>query len=441
MNHKFDPIKLAGGAIWWAAVIGLLFITWVNLEFLLYLFRETWLGFFIDPAVLERDALTIPLVVSPIRGMILLFSLFVLSYPVVKDVQRTLIADGNQFNIKGLVQPVLVFIALIIIFAPGEINGLAIEYANTSLVMFTRMTTVVDRYRFLLPATANLFFFRGEFLYRIFSLLCSLLTIIVLRYWFITNKVQVSPWQLLSLCTLSFIFYHFELPGYPDVLVNILILAAFTFAADTRSKLSLFTLSLASHEAGLIIWCALALILLDTKGLIQFMIIAGIYLMLLLAFNNGVAGLMEEREVFGMSGPLWVINNPGREVLGIFFSFKAMWLVVLGALWYLFSKKRLTEAFQILAILSAGVVMTILGIDTSRLLGWAFMAVLLSWKTLEFSEGRWKKLIPVALILNLIVPSVTVFLYGSVLPPGIYEKIVNFVFNFTGSIFNWVPNN
>jgi hypothetical protein len=191
----------------------------------------------------------------------------------------------------------------------------------------------------------------------------------------------------------------------------------------------LFVLALASHEASLIIWFAFALTLFDTKGWTQFLIISSIYVFLLLTLNHGLSGVLETRTFGGKSNLELVIDNPIQELIGIFFSLKGLWIIIISAVVYLLSQKRIRETFQIVSILAAGVVLTLMGVDTSRLYGWTFMALLISWKILNQVEQNWKKMISMALAMNILIPSVDVYLYTvpSVVP-GIYQYIINTLF-------------
>jgi hypothetical protein len=247
--------------------------------------------------------------------------------------------------------------------------------------------------------------------------------------WFETNQVPVTLWQLVSLGTISFVFFQIQAPGYPDVLVNILILLAFVFKLGTKSKLALFVFSLASHEASLIIWFALAFLLFDIKGFMQFLLIGGIYLFLLFSFNDGISGILSTREMDETSNLMWVLNNPWREILGLFFAFKGLWGIVIGAIWYLLTEKSYKETLQILVILFAGVLMTFMGVDTSRLFGWTFMALLISWKLLARPENGSTKIINIALIINILIPSANAFLISEpTITPGFYRYILNLLF-------------
>ncbi|MBK9209137.1 MAG: hypothetical protein IPL71_12870 [Anaerolineales bacterium] len=181
----------------------------------------------------------------------------------------------------------------------------------------------------------------------------------------------------------------------------------------------------------MIIWFSLALTLFNAKGFIQFFVISGIYIFMLFALNDGIAGVLATRNLGEKSNLMWILDDPARALMGIVFSLKALWIMVIGAITYLLSKRRTKEAFQIIVILLSGILMIFMGVDTSRLFGWTFMAILISWKVLEHSEHNWKKIINITLIVNLLIPSVDVYMFGQpVIMSGFYQYIFSFFANF-----------
>jgi hypothetical protein len=411
--------------IWWSGIIGLFLVAHIKIEYLLHLFQETSLSnVFHTP---QQNSLAVQSVITPIRGILMIYSLTVLIHPILVGILDAENGVSFLFDKKHLHEIVLILILLFVIFPPGELNGFPKEFANTSFVMFSRVSTVTYHYRILLPALAHILFFRGDLFYLVFSFICTILFIFILRYWFENNKVQVSIWQFVSLGTLSFVYLQIQSPGYPDVLVNIFILLAFTCKLNLHAKLSLFALSLATHEGSMFMWFALALLLFDSKGLAHFLAVSCLYIALFLYSNDGIAGLLAIREVDGTSVLKWVLDYPLREIAGMFFGLKALWGIVIAAIVFLASQKRHREVFPIIAILIAGVAMTFFGVDTSRLFGWAFMAVLLGWKILENAGGRWKVILNTVLIINLLIPTVNVIL---TIEPYVVHGLYSLIFNY-----------
>jgi hypothetical protein len=209
--------------------------------------------------------------------------------------------------------------------------------------------------------------------------------------------------------------------------VAIFILVAFSFKLGTEAKLSLFTLSLVSHEASLIVWFGLAWSLLDREGFFQLLVISATYLLLWSLADNGILGILAGRQSGGISNLSWILLSPMNEVSGIIFSFKGLWGLVIGAISYLFSQRDYREALQLLLILLAGVLMTFLGVDTSRLFGLAFIAILIAWKVLaQLEDLFWQRFLSMVLIINLLIPPVYVQLnFALGFPPGLYRTAAN----------------
>ncbi len=323
--------------LWWGGVVGIFSLALVPLTWFYYLFRDTPIkGFFARP-FLASDVEVLNGVITPLRGICFLLTLALLSYPVLAGILKTNRQAADKLSWPRVLQPVLSFLLLCLLVFPGPISGYANEYANSSAVFFTRTTTLNLLQRFLMPSLANILFFRGNFWFSVFSFLCTLLLVLMVWLWFQRNQVPLPWWQLLSLETASFIYFQIWSPGYPDVLVNLFVVAAFTFNLDGRAKASLFAFSLATHEFSLILWLGLVWILFSGKEYLRFLLVGGVYV--------GLWVFTQQRlQVLFFRG---LINNPGREIVGIFFSFKLLWVLVIAAMGYLVSQKHSKEALQI----------------------------------------------------------------------------------------------
>ena len=425
MNFS-NPGKVLNSILWWGGVVGLILLSQLRVESLLYQLENGVLNFLISSSEVIDKSYLVSNFVSPLRGLTLWASLLLATTPLISEIRNSISNKSIEIKPQYLLQTAVIFIVLFFSFETWGLSGLAQEYADTSLSMFSKLRTVSYHQRFLMPALANLLFFRGPYWYLIFSYICVFVFFFMVVLWFHSNKISFSYWKALSLGTLSFMSFQLVVLGYPDVLVGIFILAAFIFNLNTQAKLTLFVLSLVSHEASLIIWFPLALILFDKKGFFQFLTIVAIYIIMLLSINTSFSEVLASRDVGGTSSLQWVLNNLDRELLGILFGFKALWLVVIGAIAYLFNQKTYILPLQIVCILGAGVFMTLLGVDTSRLFNWAFMAVLLSWKILQNAGGKWEKLLNIALAINLLVPPVYVQLVTEPsIVPSIYTALLS----------------
>lgn len=413
--------------MWWLAVVGLLLLAHAKIETFYYLLQESPLSGWMDPSLVDSKRLLLDRLITPFRGLVLLIGGFVVAAPVVQDVVSAS-RQAFQGRSRALwLQSGLAFLVLCVLISPGQLYGLAQEYTNSSLTFFTKATTLNLHQRYLMPALANLLFLRGDLGFLAFSLLLALLLVFLVRAWFHLNAIPIPLWQLISLGTSSFIYFQFSAPGYPDVLVAIFMLVAFGFAPSRRARLSLFVLSLAAHEASLILWAAIAWMLFDRRGWTQLLLIGGLYITVWALTDGGVLAILDARSNAGMSNLRWVLLKPGLELLGIFFAFKGLWALVLAALWQLALQRKWIEFGQIAAVLVGGLIMTFLGLDTSRLFGMAFVAVLVSWRLLaSLQSAAWKRFIAVVLAINLLIPPVyTQLNLPLTVRPGLYRIIVD----------------
>lgn len=419
-----DRKTIASGVIWWFAAFGLILLTHLGVETIAYYFLNSSIKEIFNPILYEKEGLVFVNIVMPARGILFVFSFGVLIHPIVAGViNQNLIQENSQTLFKAII----VTIILCIIFTPGQLSGLAEEYSNTSLVMFSRQSSVSYSRRFLMPAIAHALFFRGDFFFRVFSFILAFIFIFFILKWFEKNNIKVSLWQVISLGTLSFVYFHFQVPGYPDVLVFIFIILAFLFSDNTTIKMSLFVLSLATHEACIVIWAGLAFILFNKREATGFIIVSALHVLMFIATTDDVFNSVALRGVGENSNISWIIDYPERELLGILLSFKGLWLMIVGAIWHSFSQKNIKQVLQILVILFTGITMTFLGVDISRLFGWTFMVILISWNIL--SSANSSRLINTSLIINFLIPSVNVLL---IMNPYFAFGIYSYIYHFLG---------
>ncbi len=122
----------------------------------------------------------------------------------------------------------------------------------------------------------------------------------------------------------------------------------------------------------------------------------------------------------------WLYYNIGNEFLGLFFAFKLGWLIIFTALLGWINHRAWKEFLLVVALLIAGIVMTLMGIDTSRLAGWAFPALLFSWKFISKDQNPLRKnILKFAILANLLIPPLYVGLNRIDLPAGLYSLIIH----------------
>jgi|GEM_PF-5039509 len=411
-------------------VLGLFFVVFVDTKWFLilidWLLGQSWTPLaaqsFFSAMPVHGRALQFS---SPVRGILLLASLAALIFFVMKDVDWQAYSSIRWQSWK---KSLLAFFILSVLFFPVGLVGWAEEYGETSLILFTKLGEVNNKSRFLMPALANILFFRGYIFYYLFSLGCNFLLLHSILAWFARNEIPLPFWQFLSIGTLSFVSFNFYFSGYPDVLVHMFVLLALALPVGEIGFLIFFALSLATHEASLFVWGALALFLLAPRSWAKFLFIAISYFFLRLASYGFEFSAAFAPQMVGELTPLqWLGQNIGRELLGVFLAFKALWALPLAAVFFLALRRKWRDAALLVALVAASIVITFFGIDTSRLAGWAFPMILISWKALaDLRDTKINALINGANALNLAIPSYYASLNFIVIPSGLYSIIFGF---------------
>lgn len=142
-----------------------------------------------------------------------------------------------------------------------------------------------------------------------------------------------------------------------------------------------------------------------------------------------LAALLSSHDVAGMSGLQWVQTHPWLAVAGVFFSFKVLWLLPGMAIVKGRANARDLQ-FMILCI-GGGILLAAAGVDTSRMVGFAFPAFLvaLACITKSGAEGQSDRPLAMVFLINLLIPSFAVGLNtGLSLGPGVYRALWTIMF-------------
>jgi hypothetical protein len=151
-----------------------------------------------------------------------------------------------------------------------------------------------------------------------------------------------------------------------------------------RSKTSFLVLALITHEASLFIGSLLAWRFLNKKHFTFYLMALALYASVwLVGFRVSLESLLSSHNVDGMSGVEWVFQNPKAAALGIFMAFKILWILPLLAV-IIDSRERQWGRVIFIGLGSTtGVLLAFLAADTSRMVGWAFPAILMSLETIR----------------------------------------------------------
>lgn len=193
--------------------------------------------------------------------------------------------------------------------------------------------------------------------------------------------------------------------------------------------LGLFALSMATHEASVFIWTVLAFFMLDKRSFLNFLLVLALYIFFRFASAGfDITGTVSPRAVGEMTMLEWLSFSLWRELIGIFFAFRMGWVIIVTALIGWARQTAWKDFLFALGLICAGIAMTLMGVDTSRLMGWAFPLLLFAWKFL--SEGQsiaHKKILKIALIANFFIPPFFVGLNLIDLPLGLYRVILEWI--------------
>ena len=364
--------------------------------------------------------------IAPVlKAVVFLASMIALAVPIAKDALHTWRAS----NWRDILVPLAVALGVMAVsfaltFQPEPL-ALGVDYSLRSLSPFTQISDWQNT-RLLMPTLSYFLFLRGTSLFYVFFLALTLLFIAMLYAW-TRAHARIALWEFLSLCTASFVAYQFQIPGYPDILVFIFFLLVMRADFGPAAKLSALLLALITYESSFIVGLILAWKYLPRKEQVIYLLAIGIYGFVWLAVWNFDAGaILSSRNVEGMSGLQWVMQNPWLEILGVLAAFKALWVVMLWAASSAFPSKR-SEAWFILAVTGAGILMTISAVDTSRLMGYAFPALLVSLSVLTESASipTGRRVLSLLFGVNLLIPSVYVGLNSGMRTfRGLYGRLV-----------------
>ena len=345
--------------------------------------------------------------IESIKGILFLASASVLLFPIIVDGRKIIMRVSRRQIISSFVFSLSVSLCLLcLVFYFGN-KSMGVGYALRSIAPFMQETDWWYK-RLLMPVFAHVLFFRGGWLYFIFSHIVTVFFLVILRSYLKNEGVTLPFWQFLSLCTSSFVIFQFQSPGYSDVLAFGLLVLVMSKGFTLTSKLSLLVFALLTHEASLFIGVVLAWRYLNKKYLLAYLLVLLTYGFVWLAgYGFQVENLLTSHSSAGMSSVQWVFQNLKQEFIGLFISFKALWLLPVVALYIDIKRKYWKNVLFLGLCLFIAVLMTFLGIDTSRMTGWAFPMILVSLQVIYtyFEPRVVSRFLSVVFLINILIPS------------------------------------
>jgi hypothetical protein len=318
-----------------------------------------------------------------LKGMFFLLTFVVLFLPVVRDIYVVWpVSSESHKQTRSIILAIIVFVILFILHPQFGLRDFGEDYSQIALNPFMQ-TVGWHNTRLLLPAIAYIFFFRGYWLYYVFFVILTIAFIYALHSWF-ARTGSLAAWEFLSICTSSFVYFQFQFPGYTDILIFIFFLFVIQDEVSQKSKLFMLVLSLFVHEASFFIGLILAWRFLDRKhGLLYVLVLAMYFLTWMAISSGGLQSIVVSHDVNNLSGIDWLIQSPIFELMGIFISYKILWLIVFWAVVQAYRSRMYRDIIYISGLFGMGLLMTILAVDTSRLFGFTFPMIFLSLKILE----------------------------------------------------------
>jgi hypothetical protein len=361
-----------------------------------------------------------------LKGILFLSSFGILIAPIVTDIRR-IFASARKDTIRmtlAVCVGVAILLALLVLPPLGS-QSMGERYGWRTLSPFNQVTDSYNK-QLLMPAIAHILFFREGWLYYVFSNFVFLLFLSVLYSWLKTHT-DIRPWHFLSLSTCSFVIFQYQFPGYPDVLMFTLFVLVMSSEFTQRSKLCLLLLALVTHFLSLFVGSILAFRYLNRTCRVSYFVALILYgVIWSAAYGFSVQAIFGTHNVYGMSGPEWVFRAPVLECLGVFIAFKAVWLLLILAMVLALRRRLYNDAMFIASCVSAGLLITFLGVDTSRHMAVAFPGVLVALQTIREHMPRdaANRILSMVFAANMVIPSFYVGLnMGIVLRPGLYKTL------------------
>jgi hypothetical protein len=340
---------------------------------------------------------------APLRTLMFFSAIAILFYPLV----RSAIAHFREhpariFSRKNIMTVFGSFAVISILVFPLTLGIMAEGYAQVSidpLGVFDNSNQVYQR--ILMPAMAYFLQCKGPLLYHLFSIGITVVLMLFIVIYFDLRGIVLTSLELISIGTSSFMITQFQSPGYTEPLAYLLLLLLFVIPTDSLARMSIVVLSILAHEVSAVVMTVIALFYFTKEEKVMTFSIFGMYAFFwLLSFGFDLRQLIQVRNVGEESALTWLLRYPLREVFGIFISFKLLWIVIGLAL-----VKMSNDRFVIIGMITAAVFLTFGGVDTSRLMGYMFIAVLLSYYSIRKYSLVSETTLKYILFLNIVIPS------------------------------------
>ena len=189
-------------------------------------------------------------------------------------------------------------------------------------------------------------------------------------------------------------------------------------------KIAGVTLALFAHEVSFLLIIAVAILYFSKEEKLWSCLVVFVYCSFwLMSFGMDPGKLMAVRNLGGASGLTWLINHPLRELGGIAVSYKLLW-VPMGFALLNFAYRK-----EIILFILPGIVATLFGVDTSRLMAFGLLACLTAVVAVKKHKIIPEKYLQLIFGFNVCIPSVYIALNsGLVYFSGVYQLLYRGIF-------------
>ncbi len=367
----------------------------------------------------------------PTKKILFLVSVFALVLPIA-SATRALFRFGEPEMLRRLMRKTMVvFGALVVLVIPFGLKSLGDNYGELSLAPFGAPASLFSR-RLLVPGLAESIGLSGYFYYFLFSMAIAFAVVMLLVLWFELSGIQLDLIALISICTSSFVYFNFAFPGYVDGMLVGFVLLLGVVPLDSRSRLGVVALSLCTHELSILMLAPLAILFFSKEERIQAFLVFLVYGLLFVLLNiPWMDRLIENHRSFppyGISPVQYFSDNPGLLVGGVAIAFKLFWVVPIVAILYAIRNEEVRIAWAIAAVILFPLASLPFALDTSRLMGWSFVALLIGLQYLINTGVLTQRSVRVLAVANLLVPSFYIGLNSGIISqPGLYDVILRYL--------------
>jgi hypothetical protein len=343
-------------------------------------------------------------VTVPGRASLYLYSVIIISLPLTIKIKKYFIENVNK-SILILAGVVFICVLVLVVRIPAAktIRGMS----AISLSPFSQHTNWI--YRRIFAFAVPYFLHLNGYLFMLIGYVYSYILICLIIIWLNNNDIKLSWWHYVSLFTSGVVVHYFVWPGpRPEQVVLILALVTVLLPLSRYQRAALVVLMFSTHEsAALAVSLPMIFCFYPRKERYLHVFIIILYFTLwLLNF-----GFDYKLAIEAQAAPA-VFNSFRRSLVntigGVFFAYKILWVFIICALYYALKENRTVFISKYLIIILFPLFQLPLGQDASRLTSVGYLGIL---SLVAYSYTRMnKKLFNALMLLNILVPSIEVFI-------------------------------